>query len=523
MDGSSSVSATDVDLRTVLDRMADGVFAVDADWQITYANETAREILEAAMPAEVLDDAETIDGLHLWESIPEAVDTTFYERYHGALASQEPVAFEEYYAPLDAWFDVRVFPSDSGLSVYLRDITDQRRLEQRRQESLRALQELYAVSSDRDRTFEEKMESILRLGTEYLDIDNGFLTRIEQGTQYIDTSVATHPGLKAGESCPLDEAYCKRTIELDHLLTVVNAADEGWEEDPAYDRFGLGTYIGGRVEIDGELYGTLCFADTDDRGEAFTDTQRTFVELLTRWVSYELERQQARAQLQRERDRLEEFASVVSHDLRNPLQAASGRADLLAETVESEHVEPLERALSRMEVLIDDLLTLAREGMQVEEMADVDIAALAAEAWETADTATATLRVEAEELLVRADESRLRQLLENLFRNSVEHSSTGSRTKSDDSVEHGGDDVTVTVGALPERRGFYVADDGPGIPAEEREAVFDPGFTTSESGTGFGLSIVKQVAEAHGWSISATDADGGGARFEITSVRFVAE
>jgi signal transduction histidine kinase len=422
------------------------------------------------------------------------------------MSAQEPVSFEEYYAPLGTWFDVRVFPSDSGLSVYLRDITDQRQLEQRRQESLRALQQLYAVSSDRDRAFEEKLESILDLGTEYLGVDNGFLTRIEQSTQYIESSVATHPGLQTGESCPLEEAYCKRTIELDHLLAVVNAADEGWEEDPAYDRFDLGTYIGGRVELDGELYGTLCFADTDERNEAFTDTQRTFVELLTRWVSYELERQRARAQLQRERDRLEEFASVVSHDLRNPLQTASGRAELLAETVDSEHVPPLERALSRMEALIEDLLTLARDGMEVEALEEVDVATLADEAWKTTDSATATLRVDPDRLRIRADRSRLRQLFENLFRNSV---------------EHGGDEVTITVGALPDGRGFYVADDGPGIPPDEREAVFDAGYTSSESGTGFGLSIVKQIAEAHGWTVSATDADDGGARFEVTGVEFV--
>lgn len=508
MDGSSSVSASEVDFRTILDRMADGVFAVDTDWHITYANEVAREVLASAMSEEVLGDAETVDGLHLWESIPDAVDTTFYHRYHEAVAAQEPVSFEEYYGPLDTWFDVRVFPSDSGLSVSLRDVTEQRRLERQRRESLQALQTLYAVSSERDRTFEEKMESILRLGTEYLNVDNGFLTRIEQGTQYIETSVATHPALAAGGSCPLDEAYCKRTIERDRLLTVVDASEDGWTDDPAYDRFGLGTYIGGRVEVDGELYGTLCFADAEDRGEAFTDTQRTFVELLTRWGSYELERQRARAQLQRERDRLEEFASVVSHDLRNPLQTATGRTELLAEEVESQHVPPLERALSRMETLIEDLLTLAREGVQVEAPADVDVATLAAGAWETTDTAGATLRVEPDRLQVRADESRLRQLLENLFRNAV---------------AHGGDDVTVTLGGRPDRSGFYVADDGPGIPADERSEVFDAGYTTSGSGTGFGLSIVSEVAEAHGWAVSVTDADGGGARFDVTGVEFVAE
>ena len=506
MDSSSSAAVSDVDLQTVLDRMSDGIFAVDSEWHLTYANETAREILRSAMHDGALEDTDDIDGLHLWESIPEAVDTGFYDHYHEALSTQTPVSFEEYYDPVDIWLDVRVFPSDSGLSIYLRDITEQRRLEQQRRESLRALQQLYAVSSDQDRTFVEKIEEILRLGRTYLGVDNGFLTRIEQGTQHIEISNATHPGLQDGKSCPLDEAYCRRTIELDELLTVVNATDEGWDDDSAYERFGLSTYIGGRVEIDDELYGTLCFADTAARAEPFTDTQRTFVELLTRWVSYELERQRARTQLQRERDRFEEFASVVSHDLRNPLQTASGRAELLSEETDSEHVPPLERALDRMDDLIDDLLTLARKGMQIEAMTDVDIVTLVTEAWKTASTGDATIEIQPDRMWIRADESRVRQLLENLFRNAVQHAGT---------------DVTVTVGTLDD--GFFIADDGPGIPDCARGELFDAGYTTSEAGTGFGLSIVQEIATAHGWDVVAADGTDGGARFEIRGVEFVAE
>jgi signal transduction histidine kinase len=119
-----------------------------------------------------------------------------------------------------------------------------------------------------------------------------------------------------------------------------------------------------------------------------------------------------------------------------------------------------------------------------------------------------------------ADRGRLKTLFENLFRNSVEHGSTDSRTQSGDSVEHGAtnDDsgVTITVGDLPD--GFYLADDGPGIPASEREAVFEAGYSTNEGGTGFGLDIVREIVEAHGWTITATESEAGGARFEITGI-----
>jgi signal transduction histidine kinase len=117
------------------------------------------------------------------------------------------------------------------------------------------------------------------------------------------------------------------------------------------------------------------------------------------------------------------------------------------------------------------------------------------------------------------DRSRLRQAFENLLRNAIEHGSTGNRnsTSSGDADEHGGSDVTVTVGALPD--GFYVADDGPGIPDDLPDDPFDAGVSTSPEGIGVGLSIVEGVAEAHGWTVRT--AGGDGARFEFTGVDVV--
>ena len=505
MNETPAASAPDADLRAVLDRMADGFFAVDADWRITYTNETGAAILREAMADDVAAARDTVEGAHLWESIPDAVETDFYHRYHEATETQEAVSFDSYYEPLDTWFDVRVSPSESGLSVHLRDITEQRELERQRERALHAVQRLYVVSSDRNRPFDEKLDSLFELGCEYLDVPNGFLTRIEEGTQHIEASHATHEALQAGESCPLDEAYCKRTVQVDDLLTVVDAAEEGWSDDPAFHRFNLGTYVGGRVEVDGELYGTLCFADTAARSEPFTELQQTFVRLLTRWVSYELERERAEAQVQRERDRHEEFTSVVSHDLRNPLNTAMGHIDLVG-IDDDDHLAAVDDSLSRMETLIDDLLTLARDGTQVEELTAVNLADLSREAWGTAETRDADLTVTADRVVVRADRSRLRQLLENLFRNAV---------------DHGGSDVTGRVGPLDDASGFFVADDGPGIPASEREEVFESGFTTSEEGTGFGLRIVEEIAAAHEWTVTVSEGSEGGARFEVGGVESV--
>ena len=206
---------------------------------------------------------------------------------------------------------------------------------------------------------------------------------------------------------------------------------------------------------------------------------------------------------ERERD-LERFASVLSHDLRNPLNVAQGRLELARTERDSEHLEAVGDAHERMNDLIDSLLDLARGGETT--IDEVSLAATVEEAWGNVDTEDATLDTTVT-ATVRADHSRLSQLFENLFRNSVTYG-TGD----------GGSGVTVTVGSLPD--GFYVADDGPGIPAEEREAVFGTGYS-GNSGTGFGLSIVERVAEAHGWSVSLTESEDGGARFEFTGVEEV--
>lgn len=75
--------------------------------------------------------------------------------------------------------------------------------------------------------------------------------------------------------------------------------------------------------------------------------------------------------------------------------------------------------------------------------------------------------------------------------------------------------MTIRVGPLDDVAGFYVADDGRGIPEDDRETVLEHGYSTAEEGTGLGLSIVTRIVDAHGWEIDVTESTSGGARFEI--------
>ena len=212
------------------------------------------------------------------------------------------------------------------------------------------------------------------------------------------------------------------------------------------------------------------------------------------------DRKERERALERQNERLDEFASVLSHDLRTPLNLAVTRLELGRQECDNDEFRAVAKAHDRMKHLIEDVLTLAREGASVSSTESVDLDALVTSLETNFKRVDATL-VTATDQTILADRQRLRRMLENMLRNAV---------------EHGGEGVTVRLGDLPD--GFFVEDDGPGIPEEIRERIFETGFSTSATGTGFGLSIAREIAEAHGWSIRVTESETGGARFEITGV-----
>lgn len=220
------------------------------------------------------------------------------------------------------------------------------------------------------------------------------------------------------------------------------------------------------------------------------------------------ERKHMEQELQRQNESLNQFAGVVSHDLRNPLNVIKGRVELARGSEVDEHLESIESAAERMDAIIEDLLLLAREGQDIGELSSTVLADAFEEASKMVPNPGDQARFQySDEALsntkIKADPDRLVQVFENLLRNAL---------------EHGGEDVTVSFGLVD--GGFYLEDDGPGISDKSREKVFTPGYSTKADGTGFGLSIVKRIIEAHDWEIHVTEGSRGGARFEITGVEF---
>jgi signal transduction histidine kinase len=317
------------------------------------------------------------------------------------------------------------------------------------------------------------------------------------------------------------------TIE-EALLLVDSSGEIQLTNDAFEGQFGTDG-VGQHFEEVLAAYPTVCEcleSDTDEVVTVETDEGETHLDIsvypvdgderklvLLRDITAEHRQRQA---LEEQNEKLDQFASLISHDLRNPLDVAIGRANALLRTTDDPDIEPhldsIEDALMRMHRIITQVLALARQGEHIGEKEEVSLSATASDAWSHVQTEVATLEV-TDDQIVLADRDGLEHIFENLFRNAVEH---GVSNDTDDTM-------TVRVGTLSDGDGFYVADDGDGIPPEKRDEVLEAGYTDSDNGTGLGLAIVTSIADAHEWDVSVTESESGGARFEFRGIEFVTD
>jgi len=445
----------ETELSEILGRISDAFYALDEEFRFTHVNERAEELLQTS-EAELL-------GESLWETFPEAADKeVVWESFHEAMETQTATSYEVYFEPLDLWVEANLYPSESGVSVYFRDVSE-------RIDRERAL----ADSERRYRTLAE-------------NFPNGLVTLFDEDHQY---TVAAGEAFEDLDLDPADvegrtptEVWTDQTV-AETIDETIDAALDGVEESVEV------TYAGREWVV---------YAVPVDREDGEITSGMTMALDIT-------ERKE------RER-RLERFASVISHGLRNPLEIAQIYLEMARDGGDPDDFEQIERALDRMETIVRNLLTTTRSGQAVAATEAVGLAAVAEAAWQTVETPDATLVVEDGVGSVLADADQLTTALENLFRNAMEYGSPDAQ-----SSEAGGDGgVTVRIGADDD--GFYVEDDGPGIPPDKRAEVFEYGYT-SGSGTGIGLAVVRDIAEVHGWEVAATEGADGGARFEVRGMK----
>lgn len=136
----------------ILESVTDAFVAIDREWRFIYANPQAARILQRT-PDELL-------GRKVWEVFPEAVDSNHYNELNRAMRDNVPVQFEEYYALLNAWAEVHVYPSDGGLSIYFQDISERKQQEQQRAELLANAQRAQKLAEEANRFKDEFLATL---------------------------------------------------------------------------------------------------------------------------------------------------------------------------------------------------------------------------------------------------------------------------------------------------------------------------------------------------------------------------
>ncbi len=390
----------------------------------------------------------------------------------------------------------------NGIVVSSRDVTE--RVEQTRRSEEREQQVSRLHGATRELLGSETpaavAEAASQTAVEILDLPLNGIHFYDEAAGGLEPAAVSERSEALFEGVPvIDEGIAWQAYQTgnERIFNDLSEAEEVYNTD---------SLVQGEICLPLGRYGVFIISATE--ADAFEETDIELARILAANTQAALDRihneqkiRRREAELQKQNERLEEFARIVSHDLRNPLNVAQLRAGLLAEECTSEHLPAIERSLERMDELISDTLTLARQGETVAETEPIALADLVENCWQTISTASASVTV-TDGMTLQGDRSRLRHVFENLFRNAI---------------EHGGEAVTIRVGRLGDE-GLYVEDTGPGIPEDRREEVFSPGESTTHRGTGFGLTIVKRIAEAHGWEVSVGEGADGGARFEFTGV-----
>lgn len=496
----------------LLDTIPDAVLLVDTDGSITYTNDRVQDLL-GYEPDDILGKdiehlvPEELREKHVLERESYVEQPT--RRPMGIGLDLEARRADGSTVPVDVSLAPVEADRPGDVLAVVRDATERREYQRQITTLRQATQRLVEAKTE-----EEVARLVANAATDLFGYESSVFRLVEGGQYLRSTAVAggeeaglgDRPDYPIDEDTPVSRAY-DRGEPIRH--------DDVRELEDGY----------GRGEVRSAMYVPIgkygVFAILDLETEAFDRTDVELASGLATSAKTILDRIENERELKRQVDRLDEFAGVVSHDLRNPLNVAQGRLAMAADERSGDDLDPIAEALDRMETIVDDTLTLARQGDTVSGAEPVSIDRLADRCWGRIDRTDARLRVD-DELRIHGDPDRLEHVLENLFYNAIEHGSTSPDSQTPkDTADHSDPDVTVCVGELEDEPGFYVEDNGPGIPEDEREQVFETGYTDSPDGTGFGLAIVRQIATAHGWDVRVTAGREGGARFEFTGVEFV--
>jgi PAS domain S-box-containing protein len=524
----------------MVERVTDAFFALDRDWRFTYLNGEAERVLFRGR-----DD---LVGKSIWDAFPEAVDTTFWKQYHKAMDTGITSSFTEFYPPLNAWFQVRAYPSDDGLSVFFRDVTSQHQTEEelRRRDREAAL----TIAIGQALTGTDDLRATLQTCTdavvEHLDAAFARVWTLNQADQVLElqasSGIYTHLDgphgrvpvgkYKIGRIAAESEAHLTNDVPNDPRVS-----DKDWAR-----REGMVSFAGYPLMVGPRVVGVLAMFARQTLPQrtlgalaAVADGMasmivRKEVEAERERLLHELELERRRLEqratelarlasaLERSNADLDQFAYVASHDLKAPLRGIANLAQWIEEDIgdridgdSAEHMKLLQGRVRRMEALIDGILDYSRAGRSRESAQQVDTGRLVTEVVDLLDTGEGA-RIDVQPPLpeVRAERTPLQQVFLNLIGNAVKYTAAHRP------------DPQVTVSCEPgeSEHVFTIADNGPGIAPEFHDRIWGI-FQTLEArdkveGTGVGLSVVKKIVESRGGRVWIESEQGAGATFRFT-------
>ena len=496
----------------VLERVSDAVFELDEDWRFTYCNDQAETLFQR--------DRADLLGEAIWKEFPRLTDSPFQWEHEHAMETQEAVTFETHSPPQDGWFEIRAYPSETGLSVYVRDITDpddrQQEVENREQ-ALRRANEIMAAA---DQPFSQQIDSLLEVVRTTVGTKFATLSRVnEDAGEYTFEHVAAPEtvDLEAGDTTPLETLpNCSRVVETAETLVLQDVKSEAPERvDPEW---GIACYLGTPVIVHGDVYGTFCFYGMEARTEAFSDWEVSFIGLLSNWVSNELEHNVYKQELKESNERLEQFAYAASHDLQEPLRMVTSYLQMIerryADEVGEDGREFIEFAVDgadRMRDMIDGLLEYSRVETRGDPLEPVELDTVLEDVHKdlqikieetNAEVTTETLP------RVKGDADQLRQVFQNLLDNAIEYSAE-EPPRVYISAEQTGNELMILV-----------RDEGVGIDPADADRVFEVFqslHTQAEGGgTGIGLALCERIIERHGGDIWVEPDPRDGTTFAFT-------
>ena len=280
-----------------------GIF-VNEGGRFVYANREFQRIVNATT-------AEQLLGMPVLDRIAPEFHQVVKDRIQQLMEKGQPVpSLDEQYVRLDgSRVDVAVtaiptfLNGTSVMQVLVLDITERKKAEEALRESEQAIRALQEATAAPGLSFDERMQAVLEVGCRRFKLPIGMLTRSVDGKLEFTHVYALGTDLTTGMAVPIGNTYCNTTLQSADPVCFEHAGGSDWRNPPGYKALGLESYIGTKLIGRDQVYGTVCFAGQDPLPDSFSQADKDFVQLMARWISGEMDRQQAEQALKQSEER----------------------------------------------------------------------------------------------------------------------------------------------------------------------------------------------------------------------------